>query len=117
MKSWRFGFAIAAAFVFGITITVLAGAVRIQKGKSPAEYQASLSEQMPVGTDKREVISQLDNARMEHSDYLSERRVILAIVRHSCWSLVFECSVDIELHFDESGKLTSISAKEGFTSL
>lgn len=117
MKTWRLVFALAAAFVLGIAFAVLGGSLRLQKGKSPAEYQTWLGQQLPVGSDKRDVIAQLDQSHIEHSAYLDRRNVILAIIRNSCWSIFLECSVDFEFQFDEGGKLTRITAKEGYTGL
>jgi hypothetical protein len=75
----------------------------------------AIDNELPVGSDKLEVIRFLDERRFEHSEYVERERAIYAIVRNVGGNSLIRESVQFIFAFDDNGKLESYRVKDVFT--
>ena len=84
------------------------------------DVRKRLEQSLPIGSGRAAVEVYLDSQSIPHS-YLddprkpSERRVELALIRGTSQSLFARGDIQIQFHFDESGRLLGYSLQELFT--
>lgn len=107
-----------AVSVLGICFILVTGSpFRFHRGDSPKQLVARMNAALPIGTSIPDVLAFLDANHIDHAPYASAKHTIGAIKRNTCWALLTECSIEIQLLFDGENRLQRISAQEGFTGL
>jgi len=79
------------------------------------KLRSELSAAVPQGTEASAVIAWLDRKSIENSGYVTEQRVIDAIVRDVEKTGLVTKSLRIVFRFDEAGKLVATDVTEAFT--
>lgn len=72
---------------------------------STQELDIAIRENLPKGTDSATVIKFLEIRHIDHSEYISERRIIVGGIDNSFIGIVHE-QIYLEFSFDERGKLS-----------
>ena len=85
--------------------------------EGPRAIAARTRKALPIGSDKKIVLSYLNAQKIENSGYLPDTRRIYAIRRNTCVSLFVTCNVDMVFSFSDSGALLEASIAEGLTGL
>ena len=107
-----------AVSAIGICFILVTGSpFRFYRGDSPKQLLARMNAALPAGTSIPQALAFLDANHIDHAPYAPAKRTIGAIKRNTCWALLTECSIEIELLFDGESRLQRISVQEGFTGL
>ena len=97
---------------------VLAGCTTAVAETTPkaAVLQQLLAAALPRGTAAADVVAYLDREKVEHSGFVASERIVNAVYRASERKVVTR-SVRVDFHFDVTGHLEAIEAKDVFTGL
>jgi hypothetical protein len=107
-----------AVSVIGICFILITGSpFRFYRGDSPKQLLARMNAALPIGTSIPQVLAFLDANHIDYAPYAPARRTIEAIKRKTCWAVLTECSIEINVLFDGESRLQRISVQEGFTGL
>jgi hypothetical protein len=105
------------ALLAALPLCGIAGWWATRPTATEAKVKALLERVTPIGTNADRVISVLDSIRVEHSDLSPKSRTIYANFGRPTRGLWVSGSIYVEMHFDESGRLTARDVREILTGL
>jgi hypothetical protein len=87
---------------------------------TPAQVQAEIANELPIGTPRSVVEALLDrkgfgHMYVERSDFPDETRTEVAIIRHTWSSYLITASIQMKFKFDMNDRLESFTVKEELT--
>lgn len=113
----RWMVALAAGSVVMIAMGTAAGLGMLRHRTTTAELDALFRARIPIGTSSHGVEAFLESAGVDHGEYLSSRRQILATWRRTSIGLVSEKAIQARFFFDEKQHLINYKLEEVSTDM
>lgn len=104
-------------FLAGLVTLMVAGCLQSEQGAAMTtkEIETMVQREIPLGSNKSQVIAFLDGRKIEHSGYLETEKAVYAIIRNTSQGAIVKGAIKIEFYFDEQANLKNYTIKEVFT--
>lgn len=71
--------------------------------------------EIPIGSEKEEVLRFLTNQKIEHSQYLENEKLIRAILRKTASTFIVSESIELVFYFDRNDRLRDYALNKKLT--
>jgi hypothetical protein len=104
-----------AIAVCALSIAALADKSLANEPWSAQKAETMIRQNIPIGSDKAQVIQFLNKKGIENSGYLRKSATVYAIIRDTSGGPLIKGSVTMQFMFDGHGRLSHYQVEEVFT--